>query len=98
MTDIRERVAKAIYLDVNGRYGSKWELNETPQPWMSCADAALRECGYDELVQTLSNLLENVVFYQSITIVDQKDFEADRANAVALASSVLSRHRKGEGK
>lgn len=96
--DIRERVARAIsdavFLE-NGITNYAYDLHndERKEKYRKCADDALLACGYEEMRKALENLLENVVFYDRVGIVDEKDFKADRANAVAKARSVLERSK-----
>lgn len=60
MTDIRERVARAMYRDAFCRNGEDDDWLEAPQEirdnMMSGADAALAACGYQEMKEALENI------------------------------------------
>lgn len=57
MTDLRERVARAIYLSLYEAKGGKWEAvaeSSKESPWRLAADAAIAEMGAGVAVKQLS--------------------------------------------
>jgi DNA-binding transcriptional regulator PaaX len=51
--EIVERVARAIYLSNNRRYGGKWDLVETKEVWLDAARASLIASGWGEMREAL---------------------------------------------
>jgi hypothetical protein len=84
--EIVERVAKEIYLSLNGRVGGRWELVETKRGWRSAAVAALSASGWGEMREALQKLITAAEKFDD----DISNGELEKAYIKAMDGAMLA--------